>query len=258
MKYDLWISITLSSQITDKVVDAGNIILPFYKLWECTDKLPDYKEYFVSLPTIVRNKDRDRIRDFLIYAEENARIQGVYVHNTETLGIIKSISFTKKVILGPGMYIWNNDSAKALLSDADKFVYPYELSKYELKEIDTSDGIITVYGRTPFMVTANCIRNTKQNCLKGKGPDFDFLKDRKGINLPIFFECESCYNVIYNSVATSLHEYADDIKFTKSFLLYFTNEEEETVDAIIDFYFGKTKIFPIANTTKAFFVHGVE
>ena len=92
---------------------------------------------------------------------------------------------------------------------------------------------LTVYGRAPMMVSAQCINKTvhgcdkRQRCLK--------LKDRKGAEMPVKNICRFCYNEIYNSVPTVLYDMSDTIeRIAPDALRYdFTTETAQEVREIL-------------------------
>ena len=223
----------------------------------------DIDSLYVSLPYVSRPNDEESIKKSLKDYACDKRVKGIIIHNTEELYIVKGSGFSKEKIAGPGLYAWNKESVRVLLNDLDMLMYPYELSKYELKDTGYKDGIMCVYGRTPLMITANCVRKTENACIMGKGAPFSYIRDRKNKELPVLFRCDYCYNIIYNADVTSLHEYIKkDIDFTGNLLLYFTDEDGKTAYSVYDFYKellkGRTLTFPVREYTKAYFNHGVD
>ena len=69
---------------------------------------------------------------------------------------------------------------------------------------------LTVYGRAPMMVTAQCINKTVQGC--DHKPKCLHLTDRKGAEMPVRNICRFCYNQVYNSVPTMLYDMKDTIE----------------------------------------------
>lgn len=258
MKYKIFVSFSSPEQFSMDIVDDYEIILPYYRLNEFQVNCLGDLNYYVSLPLVVRNKDIDKLTEFIEKISGDSNVKGVIANNTESLMLLEKLNYEGSIISGPGVYVWNNAAVDVVTKNLSGFVYPYELSKYELKEINTDKGILTIYGKAPLMISANCIRNTNDRCCKGSGDDFGTLVDRKNMALPVHFQCENCYNVIYNAIPISLHEFMEkDVTFADSFLLSFTNESKEEVKAILDYYRGKTKNFPVKDFTKAYFKHGV-
>lgn len=261
MLTDMWVSVTDEKQIIPDFSNI-NIIIPS-GLFSGVERFKEYKSVYISLPHVIRNRNRDKLTALIKDAEFGDNIKGYIVNNIEGLMLLKEYKTRKEIVIGAGLYIWNKETLKVFSKEAGSFIYPYELSRYEIKDIKDSRGILMVYGRTPLMVTANCIRKTMNSCRAGKGERYGLLKDRKGMNLPVLFDCEYCYNIIYNAHVTSLHEFVGQgIDKEDRILISFTDESPETVKTIFYFYRniieGKDMTFPGKEFTKAYFNHGVE
>lgn len=62
-----------------------------------------------------------------------------------------------------------------------------------------------VYGRTPFMVSTNCVKLSTGKCDKNR-KKYAELTDRFGNTFPVYTNCAHCYNIIYNCLPTSYEE----------------------------------------------------
>jgi putative protease len=240
-------------------------------------------EFFVALPFVMRNEqgfdgavDIDKIMDTCI----NRGFDGVLVRNFEQLGFIRSKGFLRAVILDYGAYNWNSAAAR-LLKEGDKessfkafeASVPYELTIHEAREL--SEGIgglmplsFNVYGRTPMMISAGCVRKTLDNC-SGKMYDFNIenlsMIDRMGNRLPITAKCRNCYNIIWNAHPTSLIRKLDNVRKMNAFdhfRIDFTTENKKEVALILDAYVNEDKRaqkeLDNMNTTTGHFKRGVE
>lgn len=257
MNISLWISISDVSQITDEMT-GYNLIVPSFLLDDVS-----FDNIYVNLPMVVNNKDEAVIFDNLLKYNDLSKVKGVVVNNPSSLEIVKESMFSKEIILGPGMYILNNSAFNVFDNyNITDFIYPYELSKHEIKEISRC-GILNIFGRTPLMVTQNCIRNTYKQCKNpDKSVEFGYITDRMDKKMPVLFQCENCYNIIYNAVTVSLHKDMDFVyNITDKFCISFTDETKEEVGNIISFYKklfnGEKEEFPLKEFTKAYFTHGV-
>ena len=147
---------------------------------------------------------------------------------------------------------------------------PLELSRKELQELSPAGKELIVYGRTPLMVTAGCVRKTLEQCAltqkKGKNGDFMTLTDRYRKIFPVWTNCIHCYNILYNSVPTSLHAFSDQLRKWKKtgFRMIFTTEKPEEARRITTFYreilagrSEKDKTF-LGDYTSGYFKRGVE
>lgn len=269
MSFRLWVSVTKQEQLnavneiypSSNIKESIRIWIPSY-LYKM-EEIDTTCSLYISFPLVSRLKDEEKIRKSLKCIQEDSNVSGIIIHNTEQLYIAKSMNFSKEIISGPGMYVFNNSSREVLLKDVNKYVFPLELSRHEIEDLNTDCGIMTIYGKTPMMVSANCIRKTYDNCQRGRGVSFDYITDRKNSNISVLFQCDSCYNVLYNPYPNSLHEYLKEIKkYTCDFLLSFTDEDRKLTGEIIRYFdnrfSGKNLEFPIKDFTKAYFNHGVE
>ncbi|MDE6892721.1 MAG: U32 family peptidase, partial [Lachnospiraceae bacterium] len=92
-----------------------------------------------------------------------------------------------------------------------------------------------VYGRLPMMVTANCLKKTSGKC--DKTPVILTLNDRYDKQFPVYTDCRSCYNVIYNSVPLSLHGmFLQKDCLTDNFRLDFTVEDKKKTGDTIRYF----------------------
>ena len=115
----------------------------------------------------------------------------------------------------------------------------------EVKKLKDYNGEYVVYGRTPMMITANCVRKTMGVCNKSNDSFAQSLQDRYKKELPVYANCIHCYNEIYNAVPMSLHK---EIKQLKKhgfsvFRLDFTNENGKQTNAILSYFYNKQFIF---------------
>lgn len=217
--------------------------------------------FYVSLPKVIRNKDEEKLAVKIADCDKDMRVLGIVCHNMEGYMLLKQAFFSKEIIVGPNLYIWNNAS-KEILAKNNRFVVPYELSRHEIKDISDRNSILPIYGKTPLMITANCVRKSTIGCQKNSIKQFDYMIDRKKVALPVSFQCNYCYNVIYNAIPTSLHDELSKVDFISSYLISFTDESKEDVKCILSYYenycSGSFTKWPFDNYTKAYFTHGVD
>lgn len=193
----------------------------------------------VALPYILRKRDYSWL-ETLLHKTEIA--DGMLVRNLETYGFLKTKSYQKAIYTDAGFYIWNKETAD-MFGHLDGLCLPLELSGKE-KEIlaeNGSDFEQIVYGHMPMMITANCIAKTAGECLKSRGKQEDtkagcfMLIDRMKKKLPVWTDCNHCYNVIYNSVVLSLHEKVKKGMQTPM-RLHFTVESQVRCREVMDYY----------------------
>lgn len=134
----------------------------------------------------------------------------------------------------------------------------------EIKALANQEGEYIVYGRTPMMVSANCIRKTTDGCQQNINDFHQALRDRYRKELPVFTNCIHCYNEIFNAVSMSLHKELPQLiknNFSK-FRLDFTNETVEEVLQITAYYIHKlentdyAEAFPLKEYTSGHYKEG--
>ncbi len=161
------------------------------------------------------------------------RADGVLVRTYDELGWVLSSGYEGRVITDHTLYTANSWAVQALLTDgAELITCPLEFNSRDLSLRGFMDrSVLCVYGRAPLMISANCIRKNALELCKLKHEDVAWksgdgdestvelckqyqvsVKDRKGVVFPVLTECRHCYNVIFNSVPTSLHKDMDIVR----------------------------------------------
>ncbi len=230
-------------------------------------KLKDYENkdnsisFFVALPFVTRKEECDATKDLLEIkkAYEDGLFDGILIRNFEQLGFFREIGYPGKVVFDYGIYTWNKEAAvliseccqKAGFDDYELSV-PYELTIHEAKEmvmgvrnIGSIPISLNVYGRTPMMISAGCVKKTLQNC-SGKMNQHNReemkIVDRMGNILDVTTNCRNCYNVIWNVHPTSLYRKLDNIGKVCHFDHYridlTTEERKETMLVLKAFVMG--------------------
>ena len=172
-----------------------------------------------------------------------------------------------EALLDALLYAYNNRAAK-VWKDMGFLLrtMPYEMHFRELRQMDTAGGEIVLYGRTPVMISAQCIKKTTLAC--DSVPAFVHLKDRKGMAFPVWSACDSCSNVLFNSIPTALLGESEAIRHLRcgsGRLLFTTEQPEECVQIAEDyvrvFVHGEasgTRAPCNAQTTRGHFLRGIE
>ena len=105
------------------------------------------------------------------------------------------------------------------------------MASYELsgRELTAQDTVLTLYGRTPLMVSAQC--------LPGDGRH---LTDRKGKHFPLRRDCSGGENMIYNCVPTVLFSQAEKIRGMgfSGYRMDFLSESPQEIRQILTAYDG--------------------
>ncbi len=216
------------------------------------------KEVYICLPPVFRKKEAERYeREFDFSVSD-----GVVINSVDELEFVKEHKDHRKVICSDALYTMNDEAAAFLqtLIKPESFTASLELNANELKDIDASVRNFTVYGRSPVMYSAQCLRDNFLVCLKKcKGEKKKLaIKDKTGATFPIKTLCPSCLNVIYNSSVYSMigMRELDDLKGFASHILSFTTETKEETAEVIRAYRSNTALK--GNYTRGHLRRGVE
>jgi len=218
-------------------------------------------QIYLSLPRIIRKRD-DKYLDYIKEIAEY--FDGILVKNMESLYFLKEIGYLGAVITDSSIYNWNRHSLSYLNTFRDEYTYPLELTLQENKALQDFSGEYIVYGRTPMMVSANCIRKTTDSCTRSVNGFKQSLTDRYRKELPVYTNCIHCYNEIFNAVSMSCHKELPQLlknHFFK-FRLNFTNEDAHMTKLILTFFeytmydSGFNGTFPLKDYTMGHFKEG--
>ena len=201
--------------------------------------------YYIALPYILRNDDVRRIENIL-YEIDDTKIKGVLARNLEEIELLDSIHFKGEIVIDNLIYTFNNEAVSYYKSKGYGIVASYELNQGEIASMNLSGQSYYAYGRIPMMISANCVYNTKYGC-KGDVNKYIYITDRYNKKIPIYLNCNYCYNLIYNSLPISLHKTIDIFtgRYKMSPILSFTNEDHDTTKHIVNYFIeclhGNTK-----------------
>ncbi len=160
---------------------------------------------------------------------KNGLIGGLLVRNLEDLAYYGEEADIP-VITDFGLYTWNSYCEKPLKDLCSGATLPLELSNAECRDLRKKSDLYcerVIYGRSPLMISANCVRKTLKSCIKNEG--FETIIDRKGISFPVYADCYHCLNVIYNSVPLILKDGNDVCK-----RIEFTTEDKDECGKLIE------------------------
>lgn len=218
-------------------------------------------ELYVSLPRMIRKRDEA----YLDWLKELLDIfDGILVKSLEGLAFLEQCDYKGNIVTDHSLYSWNRSALDFMNGYRSEYTYPLELSVHELKRLDDRNGEYVVYGRTPMMITANCIRKTMDCCNKSTNFFAQSLVDRYKKELPVYTNCVHCYNEIYNAVPMSLHKEISQLKKQgfKVLRLEFTDENTGLTERILDYYGHKMTDkayageFPLKEYTQGHFKEG--
>lgn len=216
---------------------------------------PDFKpeiSYGIALPRMVREENSKYLKQLLSTANtENC--QGFLVPTMDGLGLLLHCGLEDKPILfDSSFYAWNKE-AISFTGKMGMVTIPVELNSKDVRSLfkgefaKKAQGIL--YGRTPLMLSAGCIKKTADVC--NHTSEVVYIKDRKEAIYPVESNCKLCMNTIWNTLPTNLLEEAwkwmeDGID---SFRVEFTTETGEEAGRIAKTFYqylvveqGKGKI----------------
>lgn len=239
-KTDAFLSLSVSDKAQYNAVKdiekIGRIYVP-YRIFEeirldkqkCSDG-----RICIALPYISRSEGNAEAlkNNIKRLAEQGCRF---LVRNLEDAALLIRNGYPEAVIPDHGLYTMNRYSKefweeKGIKEDT----VPLELDKSEIYKRDNSGSELIIYGRVPLMISAQCVKKNYGKCTGTFGSMV--LKDRKNAEFPVLFECDRCYNIIYNSVPLSLLGVFDKIGKTgaASYRLSFTVEDAAEVRNIVN------------------------
>ncbi len=194
--------------------------------------------------------------------------KGVLVRNYEDLSALLEMNFQGDIVADSSLYSFNSNASEVLMGlNIKRDTAPLELSLKEMEERGVENSEVTVYGRAPLMVSAQCLTVTGGRKCQKKSGFAETLTDRKGISFPVQRDCRHCCNTIYNSVPLSLHKEIRKLKSLKPAALRFTftNESTEEITEILHYFVNimlntdtKALRYPISRYTSGHFRKGVE
>ena len=195
------------------------------------------------MPYVLREGRLDGYED--IFRDLGEDIDGFLVRNLEEVGYFKELGLGEKLVCDYSVYNFN-DLAKEFLEDlgVKRTTLPLELNAREIREKNTRNSEMVLYGYYPMMVSAQCLKKTCGSCDHRSGKVW--LKDRYGQHFLTKCFCDFCYNVIYNSIPTGLVKEAGEIleMGIPVFRLNFTEEGYEQTREMLELFalaYGFTK-----------------
>lgn len=197
------------------------------------------KQCFLVLPRIWREAAE---KEWKLNGEKilQSGIDGVTAGSLDALQSLADGKCSLPVVIDHTLYSWNQEAKaeiRKLAEDAGlrilRLTAPLELNERELKARGLTDSELQIYGRTPMMVTAGCIRKTTGGC--NHKNDLVTLIDRKKMIFPVQCSCKYCYNVIYNSLPCYLLDRMEQIEtlHPAAFRLAFTVEDERETKLVL-------------------------
>ncbi len=219
------------AQIPQDLTDVENIYLPLEseeKLVESVKNCP--VSLGLELPRGIFGREAE-VEALLKRAKEN----GFSIALCPTLdGVALAKKYGFVIHGGYSLHCFNSLSA-AVLEDLDvkALTLSPELTLAQAHTIQTSvpRGLLA-YGRLPLMLTRNCPVRNVTDCASCKRRRF--LTDRKGVRFPV--RCRFGCAEILNAYPIWLADRQHELRGVDFLTLYFTDESQRAVDAVLDAY----------------------
>ena len=193
----------------------------------------------VVLPPILRANYLQDITSLISSIKRFNNNVAVVVRNIDELALLKNMNYIGQVITDYSVYTMN-DWAAAFIQDiypGVRITLPVELNEHQIRQLAYVSDMceMEVYGYQQLMISAQCLKNTTNQCDK-KNAHFT-MKDRYLKNFSIFSVCKYCYNLIYNGIPTVLYDVMGrDLSDKVTKRLHFTVENADEVRTILDAY----------------------
>ena len=219
------------------------------------------KKAFLVLPHIFREKEKMKYQTMTEQLGPEC-LDGFLVKSLEELTFLRENSLDElyEIRLNYNLYTFQQQAKRFFKEKGyHRFTVPVELNEEEIKALDTTDCDFILYGRLPLMVSAQCVRDNVFFCSGGKKTEGIVLKDRMGAEFPVRQNCDTCYNVIYNSACFSLLGTDVEQKFNVAgWRLDFTFETAQEMKIILQDYFAGRSVYGKGPFTKGHFKRGIE
>ena len=226
-----------------KTIDADLIFVPL----GTSDSILKENGYGVELPHGMFGNG-EKVEKILL----NSSAEYCLCHTLDAVAIAKKCG--KKIVASPSMNIFNSlsmDVAKSF--GIDKAIVSNECTLEKFPQISSSVSKgITVYGRTPLMLTRNCPIKNGKSCAECKRNSE--ITDRKGISFPV--RCHMGYSEILNSRPLYMADRIREIPPCDTLFFNFTTESKYEVERILKAYENEEK--PTGEFTRGLLYRGVE
>ncbi len=222
----------------------------------------NHQKIYLVMPHIFRYETVE-IFDEFVQELFSVKLDGFMVRNLEAYEFLKLHNYQGEILLDHHVYMYNNWAIK-FWGDAgvNQMTHALELTAKEMTELQQEEMELVVYGYTPNMISAQCIRKTTGKCTK----KLEIIKIKDRINKEIYVKncCDYCYNIVYNTCPTCLFDESEEIQNIgpRSCRISFTVESETEVRQVLrsvkDFYYNKCNTLTQIETTKGHFRRGVK
>lgn len=205
---------------------------------DCIKQAPASIAIYIELPHVIHS-------DYALHLQET-QIRGIYIRNIDELAILNDLELPSgcRILCDAGLYCYNRLAhafIKGLLSSRVAFITPRELKLDELATLAKEPLCLMLYEYQPVMISANCVKKSKQHCTKKDG--LLSITDERGNTFYARTYCKYCYNVIYNKVPYSILDKYKEPDFSDlhsaGYMMRFTIETEDQTVQILRILTGE-------------------
>ena len=220
------------------------------------------KQVYLSLPHVTRDGELSYVEPCLKQLIQEG-LSGFLVRNLESFCMLKMHGLQSYAVLDQNLYTMNQQAQRFWGEQgAAKDTASLELNEKELRQRHNHRSEMIIYGYTPMMISAQCLKKNLDSCTKQH--EVLTVKDRYNKKFTVQCCCNSCYNIIYNSVPSVLLKEAMTVKALgmNSLRLAFTIEDyqttKETAQAYISRYVYDRPVDFEGDYTRGHFRRGIE
>lgn len=220
------------------------------------------KQVYLALPYVTRDGELSYVEPCLKQLIQEG-LSGFLVRNLESFAMLKMHGLQSYVVLDQNLYTMNQQAQRFWGEQgAAKDTASLELNEKELRQRHNHRSEMIIYGYIPMMISAQCLKKNLDSCTKQH--ELLTVKDRYNKNFTVQCYCNSCYNIIYNSVPVVLLKEALAVKALgmDSLRLAFTIEDAQTTKETAQTYISRFVYNRPADFggdyTKGHFKRGVE
>lgn len=220
--------------------------------------------FLLALPYIIRSFTKKNLEQMvMLYKSKEGFFDGFLVRNQESYAYLMQQGIAKDcIVLDANMYLYNDSNIAWWSDKAKSYCMPYEMTLPEQervaqKSFEQFSVEKIVYGKIPMMVSANCIAKTTGSCF-GSGVHSYQLVDRYKVTFDVDICCDTCYNIIYNSVPYVSVEGERKLNGLTDFRISFTTEGKKEMEQVLMYFGDKSHGKPAFQYTTGFDKKSVE
>lgn len=259
----------LSSKFVSRIIIDADLVLQDKEVHSMIKSYQNLDKIFIlQMPYILRKRSYPQLQSYENLAKQQSCFSGIFVSSIDALEWVLENNFGTDLYLGEHIYQMNTSAFEQILELTEKrgvlreVSLPYELNKWEMLDLKHLFPwmSLSIYGRIPLMITANCIKKTYGKCNHKQQETWTYLTDRMHTRIPVRSQCIHCYNILYNSVPLSLHTVFQEMKEwgLQAFRFNFSTETREETAQILSFYEKGEGSIPFSGFTKGHFKKSVE